>query len=151
MASQDAQLGEKGEKRPRSDIAQLLDFAGSRRGLTYLGCALSAVSQLLGFGPYVCIWLVARDLIAVAPDWQAATGITAYGWWAVGFALASIATYFLALMCTHLAAFRWGTSRRIPPASCAASSTAAPPRPRPCSPTCSPTSRAPWQWSWACS
>ena len=73
MASQDAQLGEKGEKRPRSDVAQLLDFAGGRRGLTYLGCALSAVSQLLGFGPYVCIWLVARDLIAAAPDWQAAT------------------------------------------------------------------------------
>ena len=112
MASQDAQLGEKGEKRQRSDVAQLLDFAGSRRGLTYLGCALSAVSQLLGFGPYVCIWLVARDLIAVAPDWQAATGITAYGWWAVGFALASIVAYFLALMCTHLAAFRCASNMR---------------------------------------
>ena len=112
MASQDAQLGEKGEKRTRSDIAQLLDFAGSRRGLTYLGCALSAVSQLLGFGPYVCIWLVVRDLIAVAPDWQVATGITAYGWWAVGFALASIVTYFLALMCTHLAAFRCASNMR---------------------------------------
>ena len=112
MASQDAQLGEKGEKRPRSDIAQLLDFAGSRRSLTYLGCALSAVSQLLGFGPYVCIWLVVRDLIAVAPDWQVATGITAYGWWAVGFALASIVTYFLALTCTHLAAFRCASNMR---------------------------------------
>lgn len=109
MASQDASSG---EKRPRSDIAQLLDFAGSRRSLTYLGCALSAVSQLLGFGPYVCIWLVVRDLIAVAPDWQAAAGITAYGWWAVGFALASIATYFLALMCTHLAAFRCASNMR---------------------------------------
>lgn len=30
MASQDAQLGEKGEKRQRSDVAQLLDFAGGR-------------------------------------------------------------------------------------------------------------------------
>ena len=109
MASQDASSG---EKRTRSDIAQLLDFAGSRRGLTYLGCALSAVSQLLGFGPYVCIWLVVRDLIAVAPDWQVATGITAYGWWAVGFALASIVTYFLALMCTHLAAFRCASNMR---------------------------------------
>lgn len=109
MASQDASSG---EKRQRSDIAQLLDFAGGRRGLTYLGCALSAASQLLGFGPYVCIWLVARGLISVAPDWQAATGITAYGWWALGFALASIATYFLALMCTHLAAFRCASNMR---------------------------------------
>ena len=60
----------------------------------------------------MCIWLVARDLIAAAPDWQAATGITAYGWWALGFALASIVTYFLALMCTHLAAFRCASNMR---------------------------------------
>lgn len=46
----------------RNDIAELLDFAGSRKPLTYLGLALSAVSQLLGFVPYVCIWLVARNL-----------------------------------------------------------------------------------------
>lgn len=46
----------------RSGIAQLLDYAGSRKSLTYLGMALSALSQLLSFGPYVCIWLVARDL-----------------------------------------------------------------------------------------
>ena len=62
--------------------------------------------------PYVCIWLVARDLIAVAPNWQVATGISAYGWWAVGFAVASIAVYFLSLMCTHLAAFRAASNMR---------------------------------------
>nr|WP_073295977.1 ABC transporter ATP-binding protein [Parolsenella massiliensis] len=101
----------KGEKK-RSDVAQILDFAGDRRGLTYLGCALSAVSQLLGFGPYVCIWLAARDLIAVAPNWSVATSIAAYGWWAVGLAVASIAVYFLALMCTHLSAFRCASNMR---------------------------------------
>ena len=96
----------------RNDIAQLLDFAGGRKPLTYVGLALSAVSQLLGFVPYVCIWLVARDLIEVAPDWQAAQGIAAYGWWAIGGAIASIAAYFLALMCTHLAAFRAASNMR---------------------------------------
>ena len=101
----------KGEKK-RSDVAQILDFAGDRRGLTYLGCALSAVSQLLGFGPYVCIWLAVRDLIAVAPNWSVATSIAAYGWWAVGLAVASIAVYFLALMCTHLSAFRCASNMR---------------------------------------
>ncbi len=100
------------DEKKRSDVAQILDFAGDRRGLTYLGCALSAVSQLLGFGPYVCIWLVARDLIAVAPNWQAATGVATYGWWAVGFAFASIVVYFVALMCTHLAAFRTASNMR---------------------------------------
>ena len=96
----------------RNDISQLLDFAGSRKPLTYLGLALSAVSQLFGFVPYVCIWLVARDLIEAAPNWQAAQGIAAYGWWAIGGAVASIAAYFLALMCTHLAAFRTASNMR---------------------------------------
>ena len=93
-------------------IGRLLSFAGPRRALTYAGCALSAVSMLVSFGPYVCIWFAARDLIAVAPDWGAASGIAAYGWWALGFAVASIALYFVGLMCTHLAAFRCASNMR---------------------------------------
>ncbi|WP_321974152.1 ABC transporter ATP-binding protein [Paratractidigestivibacter sp.] len=100
------------EQKEKSGIAVLLDFAGERKWLTYLGCALSAAAQLLGFGPYVCIWLVARDLIAVAPDWTAATGIATYGWWAVGFAAASIVLYYAALCCTHMAAFHCASSMR---------------------------------------
>ena len=64
-----------GGARGKGAVSRLLAFAGPRRALTYLGCALSAVSMLVGFGPYVCVWLVARDLIAVAPDWSAAVGI----------------------------------------------------------------------------
>ena len=71
-----------GPSRKQGAVGRLLDFAGPRKALTYLGCALSAASMIVGFGPYVCIWLVARDLIAVAPDWSAATSIAAYGWWA---------------------------------------------------------------------
>ena len=93
-------------------VGKLLSFAGPRRALTYAGCALSAVSMLVSFGPYVCIWFAARDLIAVAPDWGAASGIAAYGWWALGFAVASIAFYFVGLMCTHLAAFRCASNMR---------------------------------------
>lgn len=95
-----------------SAVGRLLAFAGPRRALTYLGCALSAASMLVSFGPYVCIWFAARDLIAVAPDWAAATGIAAYGWWALGFAVGSIALYFVGLMCTHLAAFRCASNMR---------------------------------------
>lgn len=61
-------------------LGYLLGFAGKRRWLLYLGCALSAVAMLLTFGPYICIWLVARDLIAVAPDWAAAENLALYGW-----------------------------------------------------------------------
>lgn len=102
----------KGSKREGGGIGELLAYAGDRKFLTYLGMALSALSQLLSFGPYVCIWLVARDLIVVAPNWSEATGIAAYGWWAVGFALASIVLYFAGLMCTHLSAFRCASNIR---------------------------------------
>lgn len=102
----------KGSKREGGGIGELLAYAGDRKFLTYLGMALSALSQLLSFGPYVCIWFVARDLIAVAPNWSEATDIAIYGWWAVGFALASIVVYFVGLMCTHLSAFRCASNIR---------------------------------------
>ena len=101
-----------GEPRQSGAVGRLLAFAGPRRALTYLGCALSAGSMLVSFGPYICIWFAARDLIAAAPNWAAATGIAAYGWWALGFAVASIALYFAGLMCTHLAAFRCASNMR---------------------------------------
>ena len=68
--------------------------------------------MILGMLPYICIWLVARDLIAVAPNWTQATGIARYGWMAFAFAVAGIVVYFAALMCTHLAAFRTASNIR---------------------------------------
>ena len=99
-------------KQKKNDIAALLDYAGSRRGLTFLGLGLSAVSMVLSMAPYICIWLAARDLIAAAPDWTAAREVTRYGWLAFAFAVAGIALYFLGLMCTHLAAFRTAANIR---------------------------------------
>lgn len=93
-------------------LGYLLQFAGSRKPLLYLGCVLSAVSMLLGFGPYICIWLVARNLIAAAPDWSAAANLATYGWLAFWFSVASILVYFFALLCTHACAFRTASNLR---------------------------------------
>ena len=100
------------DEKKKSDVAVLLEYAGSYRALTYLGLALSAVAMILGMAPYICIWLVARDLIAAAPNWDAATEVARYGWFAFAFAVAGIAVYFAALMCTHLAAFRTASNIR---------------------------------------
>ena len=100
------------KEKKKSDLAVLLGYTGSYKGLTFLGLGLSAVSMILGMLPYICIWLAARDLIAVAPDWTQAAGIARYGWMAFGFAVAGIAVYFAALMCTHLAAFRTASNIR---------------------------------------
>ena len=99
-------------QKKKSDVAVLLDYAGSHKGLTFLGLALSAVSMLLSMAPYICIWLAARDLIAVAPDWTQAQSVAQYGWLAFGFAVAGIFLYFAGLMCTHLAAFRTAANIR---------------------------------------
>ena len=100
------------KEKKKSDLSVLLGYAGSYKGLTFLGLLLSAVSMVLGMLPYICIWLVIRDLIAVAPNWTEASGISRYGWMAFIFAVAGIAVYFAALMCTHLAAFRTASNIR---------------------------------------
>lgn len=99
------------EKKPNS-LKLLLEYAGSHRKLTYLGLMLSAVAMILGMLPYICIWLAARDLIVVAPNWTQAESIGKYGWLAFAFAAAGIIIYFLALMCTHLSAFRTASNIR---------------------------------------
>lgn len=52
----------KGSKREGGGIGELLAYAGDRKFLTYLGMALSALSQLLSFGPYVCAFGLSRAI-----------------------------------------------------------------------------------------
>ena len=105
-------MKEKKKEKKQSELSVLLGYAGSYKGLTFLGLGLSAVAMILGMAPYVCIWLAARDLIDVAPAWTRAADVSKYGWLAFGFAVAGIAVYFAALMCTHLAAFRTASNIR---------------------------------------
>lgn len=83
-----------------------MDFAGRRKWLTLLGCVLTSLAMLADMVPYICIWLVIRDLIMVAPDWSRAADVAIYGWVALAFALLGIILYFSGLLLTHLAAFR---------------------------------------------
>lgn len=100
------------KKEKKNDVAALLQYAGSRRKLTFLGLILSAISMLLSMAPYICIWLTARNLIAVAPEWTRAQSVMSYGWMAFAFAMGGIVLYFSGLMCTHLAAFRTASNIR---------------------------------------
>ena len=96
----------------RSSLRRLLDFAGPRKVFSYLGCGLSALSTIAGLGPYICIWLAVKDLLAVAPGWSQATEIAIYGWLGFGFAATSVVLYCGGLLMTHLAAFRSASSMR---------------------------------------
>jgi ATP-binding cassette subfamily B protein len=100
------------KQKKQNEIGVLLSYAGKYKALTFLGMFLSAVAMIMGMAPYVCIWLAARDLIRVAPNWTEATEIAKYGWAAFAFAFGGIIVYFAALMCTHLAAFRTAANIR---------------------------------------
>lgn len=100
------------KEKKKSPLSRLMEYTGNYRGLLYSGLFLSAISMGLGMAPYICIWLVIRDLVCVAPNWTQATEIAQYGWMAFAFAVGGILIYFFALMCTHLAAFRTASNIR---------------------------------------
>lgn len=100
------------KEKKKSPLSRLMEYTGNYRGLLYSGLFLSAISMVLGMAPYICIWLVIRDLVSVAPNWTQATEIAQYGWMAFALAVGGILIYFFALMCTHLAAFRTASNIR---------------------------------------
>ena len=100
------------EKDKNNSLKVLLNYAGSYKILTFIGLILSAISMLCSMVPYICIWLVSKQLIDVAPNWTNAQNVTIYGWLAFAFAVGGILIYFLGLMCTHLAAFRTASNIR---------------------------------------
>lgn len=102
------------EKQRNGELSSMFEYAGNYHALTVLGCVLSGISTILSMLPFVCIWLVVRDLLGAftAGDISLATESAHYAWMAAGFSAASIFVYFIALNCTHLAAFRTVTNMR---------------------------------------
>ena len=90
----------------RSNLSQLMDYAGGHRYLTYLSLLLSAVSAAAALFPFVFLFFIIREAVEVSPNYAQAAGMVHNGWMAVLSALLSMAVYFAALMCSHLSAFR---------------------------------------------
>ena len=89
-----------------SNLKELMRYAGRHRFLTYLSLLLSAVSAVLALFPFVFLFRIIQEVLAVAPDFSRAGHVVQNGWLAVGFALLSILVYLCALMSSHLSAFR---------------------------------------------
>lgn len=86
-------------------LLKLQNYANGRKFLLPLSLFLSAISSLAGMLPYIFIWFIIRELFHVEGDYSQ-VGINFYAWWAVGTAVGSVITYFIALTLSHLAAFR---------------------------------------------
>ncbi len=77
-------------------------YAGSFRNLILLGRVLAAISAILALVPYYEMWRILK----VATEGENTGLITPIAWQAVGFTLLSLLIYIVALLCTHISAFR---------------------------------------------
>lgn len=92
-------------------LKKLSLYMGNRKALLPLSMALSALSGVAGMLPYILIWLIIRELF-VSDSLSSSGDVITYAWWAFGAAVGSIVLYFLALMSSHLAAFRVESNMR---------------------------------------
>lgn len=93
--------------RQQSWMTRVIGFTGGGRWLIYLSMALSALSSTCSFVPFVAVYLVVADVIAVYPDFAAldAARMAGLGWMALGGVAGTIGLYLAALLCAHSAAF----------------------------------------------
>lgn len=90
-----------------------MGYAGKHRYFTYASWLLAVISALIALLPFVYIWKIIKEVLDVAPNLSASTGLVHNGIMAMVSAIASFLIYICALMCSHLAAFRVATNMRI--------------------------------------
>lgn len=95
------------QKKSKSGISRLLQFAESKKYLVSVSCVLSAVGTVLSLCPFICLWYVAKEIFAVLPNLGevSLSSLMTYAWAAVAFAVGGFLAYYIALLCSHLAAF----------------------------------------------
>ncbi len=87
-------------------LSQLFYYAGSYKYYTLLGLILSGISVVLTLLPILFIWQGVQEVFATYPNVQFTGSIAANAWLAVLCAVSGIFIYVVALLFTHLAAFR---------------------------------------------
>ena len=97
----------------QSDLSRLMEYAGKHRYFTYASWVLAALSAFVALLTFIYIWKIIKEVLDVAPNLSAATGLVHNGIMAMVFAIAAFLVYIGALMCSHLAAFRVATNVRI--------------------------------------
>lgn len=102
------------QKEKSDELSKMFYYAGNYHKLTIFGCIFAGLSTIFSMLPFVCIWFVIRDLVhgLSRGDVTLAAGSSHYAWMALLFSVLSIFLYFLALIFSHLAAFRTATNMR---------------------------------------
>jgi ATP-binding cassette subfamily B protein len=77
-------------------------YAGGHKNLITLGRSIAGLSAVLVLIPYYDLWRIIR----IAVNGEDPAQISTYAWQAVILTVASLLLYIVALLCTHIAAFR---------------------------------------------
>ncbi len=77
-------------------------FAGGHRHLITIGRILAGISAAITLVPFYLLW----KIIGIAVEGKDLGRITGYAWGAVLLTVGALLVYILALLCTHIAAFR---------------------------------------------
>lgn len=77
-------------------------YAGGHKNLITLGRCLAGVSAIMSLVPFYELWRI----IKIAVEGEDPDRIKAHAWIAVGVTVGALLVYIVALLCTHVAAFR---------------------------------------------
>lgn len=83
-------------------LPRLGRYMGRRRWLSYAGIAASGAAHVAALLPFLFIWFLLRELLGSADPGR----ICRFAWYAMGSGILYLLLYWLALMLTHVAAFR---------------------------------------------
>ncbi|MCC5910458.1 MAG: ABC transporter ATP-binding protein [Clostridiaceae bacterium] len=101
------------KKKSQSLLRRLFIYGGNYKYLTLIGMFLSGVSAFISLVPIVFIWLSVKEIFSIYPNIVMTDSLIRYSWLTLGSAIGTMVIYFVALMCTHLAAFRIAKNIRL--------------------------------------
>ncbi len=87
-------------------LKRLYSFAGSYKHLTNLGMIFSGISAIMTLLPIIFIYRGLSEIISIYPNVTLTDSIVSNAWLAVGSAIGAMFVYLVALMFTHIAAYR---------------------------------------------
>lgn len=94
-------------KARKTGMARLLELAATKKPFIICAVLLASIASIASFIPYIAIFRIISILLENLSNIAAvdAAELTKYGLYALGGAVLNIVLYFLALACSHLAAF----------------------------------------------
>lgn len=86
-------------------LKRFTPYMGKKKVLLPLSLIFSGISAVLSITPFILIWYITRNILSPSKLIDM-SNISFYAWLAFASAIGGIVSYFLALMFSHLAAFR---------------------------------------------